>query len=76
MASKLKKRKRSIPPDPGRSDTMNYNEASKNPTWQNEIRWADQIMESNKRVGLDCFKLDDLTKGDSSHPTAKQKGGI
>ena len=35
MASrlKLKKGKKRTPPDPGRPDTLDYNEAAKNPAW-------------------------------------------
>ena len=68
MASrlKLKKGKRRSPPDPGRQDTLDYNEAAKNPAWANERKWAEKIMESNKRLGIDIFKLDDLTKGEGS----------
>ena len=43
---KLKKRKRRFPPDPGRPNTMNYIEASKNPTWKNEKRWASKVDKS------------------------------
>ena len=68
MASrlKLKKGKRRAPPDPGRPDTFDYNEAAKNSAWANERKWADKIMESNKRMGIDIFKLDELTKGEGS----------
>ena len=54
MASrlKLKKGKRRAPPDPGRPDTFDYNEAAKNSAWANERKWADKIMESNKRMGI------------------------
>ena len=43
---KLKKRKGRFPPDPGRPDTLNYNEATNNPAWANEKKWADTIMDS------------------------------
>ena len=68
MASrlKLKKGKKRTPPDPGRPDTLDYNEAAKNPAWANERKWADKIMQSNKRLGIDIFKLDELTKGEGS----------
>ena len=68
MASrlKLKKGKRRTQPDPGRPDTMDYTEAAKNPAWANERRLAEKIMESNKRLGIDIFKLDELTKGEGS----------
>ena len=45
---------------------MDYMEAAVDPAWQNEKNWADKIMESNKRLGLDFFKLDKLTKGEGS----------
>ena len=68
MASrlKLKKGKRRSPPDPGRPDTFDYSEAAKNPAWANEKKWADKILESNKRLGIDIFKVDELTKGEGS----------
>ena len=68
MASrlKLKRRKRSTPPNQRRPNTMDYMEAAVDPAWQNEKNWADKIMESNKRLGLDFFKLDKLTKGEGS----------
>lgn len=49
-----------------RPDTMDYQEALKDPAWDNERRWADAIMESNRKLGLDHFKLDKLTKGEGS----------
>ena len=63
MAS-LKKKKRKWD-KVERPDTMDYYEALKDPGWDNERRWADAIMNSNKRLGLD-FKLDKLTKGEGS----------
>ena len=68
MASrlKLKKRKKSFPPDPGRPDTLDYNEAAKDPRWVNEKILADKIMDSLRKLGLDIFKLDELTKGEGS----------
>ena len=62
MASKLKKKKRRRE----RPDTMDYAEALKDPAWENEIRWADDIMKSTRRLGLQDFKLDKLTKGEGS----------
>ena len=49
-----------------RPSTMDYTEALKDPGWDNERRWADNIMASNRRLGLDFFKLDKLTKGEGS----------
>ena len=68
MASrlKLKRRKKSFPPDPGRPDTLDYNEAAKDPRWVNEKILADKIMDSLRKLGLDIFKLDELTKGEGS----------
>ena len=68
MASrlKLKKGKRRTPPEPGRPDTFDYIEATKNPAWANERKWAEKIMESNKKLGINIFKLDELTKGEGS----------
>ena len=62
MSSKLKKKKRRRE----RPDTMDYQEALKDPAWENEVRWADNIMASNRRLGLKSFKLDKLTKGEGS----------
>ena len=61
MASKLKRKKRKRE----RPNTMDLKEALKDPAWENEIRWADEIMSSNRRLGL-SFKLDKLTKGEGS----------
>ena len=61
MASKLKKKRKRERPD-----TMDYEEASKDPAWENEVRWADDIMTSIRRLGLKTFKLDKLTKGEGS----------
>ena len=58
MASRLKKKRKRERPD-----TMDYQEALEDPAWKNEVRWADDIMESNSRLGLKYFKLDQLTKG-------------
>ena len=63
MAFKLKKKKKRWRERP---DTIDYEEALKDPAWENEIRWADDIMTSNRRLGLDHFKLDKLTKGEGS----------
>ena len=49
-----------------RPDTMDYQEALKDPAWDNERKWADAIMASNRRLGIDHFKLDKLTKGEGS----------
>ena len=49
-----------------RPDTMDYKEALKDLGWDNERRWADKIMASNRRLVLDYFKLDKLTKGEGS----------
>ena len=64
-----------------RPSTMDYTEALKDPGWDNERRWADKIMASNRRLVLDYFKLDKLTKGEGScfpiavvHTTVKQRG--
>ena len=67
MASwqKLRKRKRSVPPIQ-KPDTMKYEEALKDPTWDTERKLADQIMDSLRRLGLNSFKLDNLTKGAGS----------
>ena len=68
MASRLKLRGRKSgrPPDHRRPDTMNYTDALKDPAWKNEIKWGNQIMDSNRRLGLGFFKLDKLTKGEGS----------
>ena len=63
MASKLKKKKKRKRERP---DIMDYHEAMKDSAWENEIRWADEIMSSNRRLGLRNFKLDKLTKGEGS----------
>ena len=63
MAFKLKKKKKRWRERP---DTIDYEEALKDPAWENEIRWAVDIMTSNRRLGLDHFKLDKLTKGEGS----------
>ena len=61
MASlKKKKRKRERP------DTLDYEEALRDPAWNNERKWAEDIMASNRRLGLWWLKLDDLTKGEGS----------
>ena len=61
MASlKKKKRKRERP------DTLDYEEALRDPSWDKERKWADDIMASNKRLGLWYLKLDELTKGEGS----------
>ena len=65
MASKLKKKKRKWN-TMDRPDTMDYNEALKDPAWDNERKWADAIMASNRRLGIDYFKHDKLTKGEGS----------
>ena len=62
MESKLKKKKRKRE----RPDTMDYEEALSDPAWENEVRWADIIMTSNRRLGLGYFKLDRMTKGEGS----------
>ena len=61
MASRLKKKRKRERPD-----TMDYQEALKDPAWENEVRWADDIMTSNRRLGLGTFKLDKVTKGEGS----------
>ena len=61
MASKLKKKRRRERPD-----TLDYLEALKDPAWENEVRWADHIMKSNRRLGLQYLKLDKVTKGEGS----------
>ena len=48
MALKLKKKKKRWRERP---DTFDYEEALKDPAWENEIRWADDIMTSNRRLG-------------------------
>ena len=65
MASRLRKKKRKWE-KLERPDVLDYNEALKDPSWDNERRWADNIMTSNRRLGLDFFKLDQLTKGEGS----------
>ena len=65
MAS-LKKKKKRKREEMERPDTMDYHEALKDPAWDNERRWADNIMASNRRLGIDYFKLDKLTKGEGS----------
>ena len=64
MASKLKKKRKWNRME--RPDTMDYNEALKDPAWDNERKWADAIMASNRRLGIYHFKLDNLTKGEGS----------
>ena len=67
MASlKKKKKKKRKREEMERPDTMDYQEALKDPAWDNERRWADDIMKSNRRLGLVLFKLDQLTKGKGS----------
>ena len=61
MASRLKKKRKRERPD-----TMDYQEALKDPAWENEVSWADAIMTSNRRLGLGTFKLDKVTKGEGS----------
>ena len=65
MAS-LKKKKKRKREEMERPDTMDYQEAMKDPAWDNERRWADDIMNSNRRLGLEGFKLDKLTKGEET----------
>ena len=66
MACKLKKKKKRKYGAVMRPDVLDYNEALKDPSWDNERKWADAIMASNRRLGIDCFKLDKLTKGEGS----------
>ena len=54
MSSKLKKKKRKWQ-KVERPDTMDYQEALKDPAWDNERRWADDIINSNRRLGLEHF---------------------
>ena len=63
MAS-LKKRKKRKRDEMQRPDTMDYQEALKDPVWDNEREWADAIMASNRRLGLWWLRLDNLTKGE------------
>ena len=65
MAS-LKKKKKRKREEMERPDTLDYQEALKDPAWDNERRWADEIMVSNRRLGLGLLKLDELTKGEGS----------
>ena len=60
MAS-LKKRKKRKRDEMQRPDTMDYQEALRDPAWDNERKWADCIMASNRRLGLWYLKLDELT---------------
>ena len=62
----LKKKKKRKREEMERPDTMDYQEAMKDPAWDNERKWADAIMESNRRLGLWFLKLDELTKGEGS----------
>ena len=55
MASRLRKKKRKWE-KLERPDIIDYNEALKDPAWDNERRWADNIMTSNRRLGLDFFQ--------------------
>ena len=48
----LKKKKKRKREEMERPDTMDYQEAKKDPAWDNESRWADEIMTSNRRLGL------------------------
>ena len=63
MASKLKKKKKRKWDSVERADTLDYQEALKDPAWDKERKWADLIMASNRRLGLWYLKLDELTKG-------------
>ena len=63
MASrlKLKGRKSGRPPDHRRPDTMDYTDALKDPAWNNEIKWGNQIIDSNRRLGLHFFRCDSIS---------------
>ena len=66
MASKLKKKKKRTWDAIGRTTTIDYTEALKDPGWDNERRWADSIIASNRRLGLAHFKIVKLTIGNGS----------
>ena len=64
-----------------RPDTIDYNDSLMDPAWDNKRKWAEDIMASNRRLGMDDLKLDKLTNGEGScfpiavvHTTVKQRG--
>ena len=68
MASKKKKRREINPPEviPSSSkDTNDYHESFDHPSWDNERKWAEEIMDSITRHGLN-YALDKLTRGKGS----------
>ena len=63
MASKKKKRREINPPEviPSSSkDTNDYHESFDHPSWDNERKWAEEMMDSITRHGLN-YALDKLT---------------
>ena len=67
MASKKKKIKLDPPEVIPRvsKDTIDFTESLKNSSWENERKWACEIMESIRRYGLH-YCLDKLTRGQGS----------
>ena len=67
MASKKKKIKLDPPEVIPRvsKDTMDFNESLKNSSWDNERKWAGEIMASIRNHGL-AYCLDKLTRGQGS----------
>ena len=67
MASIKKKPKLHLPEVIQRvsKDTIDYSESLNNPSWDNERKWADEIMKSIRSYGLK-FHLDKLTRGKGS----------
>ena len=67
MASKKKKRKVDPPEVIPRisKDTLDFTESLNNPSWENERKWASEIMDSIRSYGL-RFCLDKLTRGKGS----------
>ena len=67
MASIKKKPKLNLPEVIQRvsKDTIDYSESLNNPSWDNERKWADEIMKSIRSYGLK-FHLDKLTRGKGS----------
>ena len=67
MASIKKKPKLDLPEVIQRvsKDTIDYSESLNNPSWDNERKWADEIMKSIRSYGLK-FHLDKLTRGKGS----------
>ena len=65
MGSRLRKRKRTDPPDKWNSEEiMDYNVAQEQLVWAKERELADKLVKSLKKNGTDdVFKLDLLTKG-------------